>query len=60
LFGKPEGKRPLGIPVRILKDNRIDLEKNRVVDVDWIHLAQGMVQWRTVVNTVPAIERRIP
>jgi hypothetical protein len=41
LVGKPEGKRPLGRPVRRLEDNiRMDLREIRWESVDWIHLAQ--------------------
>jgi hypothetical protein len=52
LFGKPEGKRPLGRPRRGFEDNiRMDLKEIGWKDVDWIHLAQDRDQWQTVVNT---------
>jgi hypothetical protein len=39
--GKPEGKRPLGIPRRRLMDNiRMDLGEVGWDDVNWIILAQ--------------------
>jgi hypothetical protein len=41
LVGKPEGKRPLGIPGRRWVDNiRTDLEEVGWGDVDWISMAQ--------------------
>jgi hypothetical protein len=51
LVGKPEGKRPLGRPMRrweytIRKDLR---EIGREV-VDWRHLAKDRDQWRGLVN----------
>jgi hypothetical protein len=50
LIGKPEGKRTLERPRRKWEDNiRMDL---KAIGVDWIHLAQDMNHWRTVVNTV--------
>jgi hypothetical protein len=30
----------------------MDLEEIRFVDIDWIHLTQGRVQCRALVNTV--------
>jgi hypothetical protein len=40
-MGKPEGKRPLGIPRRRSVDNmRMDLVEVGWGDVDWIGLAQ--------------------
>jgi hypothetical protein len=41
LVGKPEGKRPLGRPIRRWVDNiRMDLGEVGWGDVDWIGLAQ--------------------
>jgi hypothetical protein len=41
LVGKPEGKRPLGIPRRRWEDNiRMDRREIGWEDVDWMHLAQ--------------------
>jgi hypothetical protein len=46
LVGKPEGKRPLGIPRRRWVDNiRMDLGEVRWCDVDWIGLAQDRNRW---------------
>jgi hypothetical protein len=39
LVGKPEGRRPLGKPIRMWVDIRMDLEEVRWGDVDWIGLA---------------------
>jgi hypothetical protein len=48
LVGKPEVKRPLGIPRRNWEDNiRKDLG-----ETDWIYLTQDRGQWRVLVNTV--------
>jgi hypothetical protein len=48
LVEKPEGKRPLGRPMRRWEDNiRMDLREIRWEDVDWIHLAQD----RTVADS---------
>jgi hypothetical protein len=49
LVGKPEGKRPLGRPMRRLEDGiRMDLRESGVGDVDWIRLAQDRDRWRAV------------
>ena len=52
LVGKPEGKRPLGIPRRRWEDNiKMDLwEVGR--SGDWMELAQDRERWRVLVNTV--------
>jgi hypothetical protein len=45
LFGKPEGKRPLGRPTSRWKVNiRLDLREIGCEVVDWIHMIQGRVQ----------------
>jgi hypothetical protein len=45
LVGKPEGRRPLGRPRRRWVDNiKIDLRDIVCEDVNWIPLAQYMVQ----------------
>jgi hypothetical protein len=50
---KSEGKRPLGKPRRRWEDNiRMGLREIGWKCVDWIHLAQGRVQWQALVNTV--------
>jgi hypothetical protein len=41
LFGRPEGRRPLGRPRRRWEDSiKMDLWEIGFGDVDWIHLAQ--------------------
>jgi hypothetical protein len=53
LVGKPEGKRPLGIPRRRWKGGiRIDLGETGLVGVDWIRLAQDRDRWQAVVSAV--------
>jgi hypothetical protein len=53
LFGKPEGKRPLG-RLRHRWENNImsELLEIGIDGVNWIQLAQDGVQWRYIVNTV--------
>ncbi|KAJ4448557.1 hypothetical protein ANN_10575 [Periplaneta americana] len=51
LVGRPEGKRPLGMPRRRWEDNiKIDLRKMGYDGRDWINLAQDRDQWRTYVR----------
>ena len=58
-LGKPEGKRPLGGPVRRRVDNiRMDLQKVGRGHVDWIGLAQDRDRWRTFVSAVTNL--RVP
>jgi hypothetical protein len=53
LMGNPEGKRPLGRPIRRWVDNmKMDLREIRWDGMDWINLAQDRDQWRPLVNTV--------
>ena len=53
LVGKPEGKRPLGIPRRIWEDNiKMDLEEVGRGCGDWMELAQDRDRWRALVSTV--------
>jgi hypothetical protein len=53
LFGRPEGKRPLGRPRRMWEDNiKMYLGEIGIGGVKWIRLAQDRVQWRAFVNTV--------
>jgi hypothetical protein len=57
--GKPEGRRPLGIPRRRWVDNiKMDLRETGWDGVDWIDLAQDRDQWRALVNTV--MNLRVP
>jgi hypothetical protein len=59
LVGKPEGKRPLGRPIRRWEDNiRMDLREIGWGSMDWIDLAQDRDRWRALVNTV--MNLRVP
>jgi len=56
LFGKPEGKRPLGRPRRRWVDNiRMDLQEVGCGYMYWIELAH---RWRTLVSAV--MNLRVP
>ena len=53
LVGKPEGKRPLGIPRRRWEDNiKVDLQEVGRGCGDWMELAQDGDSWRALVSTV--------
>jgi hypothetical protein len=61
LFGKPEGKRSLGIPRHRWENNiKMDLTIREIGwgGMDWIELAQEMDQWRALMNSV--INLRVP
>jgi hypothetical protein len=59
LVGRPEGKRPLGRPRRRWKDNiKMDLRETGMDGANWIHLAEGRIQWRAFVNTVMNLRRK--
>jgi len=50
LVGKPEGKRPLGRPRRMLENNvKMDLQEG-FGGMDWIEMAQDRGRWRALVN----------
>jgi hypothetical protein len=54
-----EGKRPLGRPRRMWKENiKMDLREIGIDGLNWVRLAQDRVQWRTYVSTV--IKLRVP
>jgi hypothetical protein len=51
LVGKPEGKRPLGIPRRRRVENiKMDLGEVGWGDVDWFGLDKDRNRWRALVN----------
>jgi hypothetical protein len=59
LVGKPEGKRPLGIPRHRWVDNiKMDIGESGWGGVDWIGLAQVRDKWRALVNAV--MNLRVP
>ena len=52
--GKPQGKRPLGIPRRRWEDNvKMDLQELGRGGKDWIELAQDRGRWQALANAVP-------
>ena len=59
LVRKPEGRRPLGKPMRRWVDNiRMDLQEVGCGYTDWIGLAQDRDRWRTLVSAV--MNLRVP
>jgi hypothetical protein len=59
LVGKPEGKRPLGMPGRRREDDiKIDLREISCSGIEWIDLAKDSDQWRALVDT--EINLRLP
>jgi hypothetical protein len=52
LVGKPEGKRPLGRPIRRLVNNiKMNRRETGWYGMDWIDLVQDRGQCRALVNT---------
>ena len=59
LVEKPEGKRPLGRPMRRWVDNiRMDLQEVGCGYMNWIGLTQDRDRWRTLVSAVMSL--RVP
>jgi hypothetical protein len=53
LVGKPEGRRPLGIPRRRWEDNiKMDLQEVGEGCGDWMERAEDRDRWRTLVSKV--------
>jgi hypothetical protein len=53
LVGKPEGKRPLGRPMRRWEDNvRMELQEVGCGCGGWIGLVQDRDRWRALVSAV--------
>jgi len=59
LVARPDGRRPLGRPIRRWEDNiRRDLGEVGVHDEKWLDIAQDRIQWRTFVTA--AMNLRVP
>jgi len=59
LAGKPEGKRPLGRPLRRWEDNiKMDIKEVGYGSMDWIDLAEDRHRWGALVNAV--MNLRVP
>jgi hypothetical protein len=59
--GKPEGKRPLGRPMRRWENGiRTDLRETGCKGVDWIRLALDRDRWQAVVSAVMNLRVLVP
>jgi hypothetical protein len=59
LVGRPKEKRPLGRPRHRLEDDiKMDFREIGIDGMNWIQLAQDMVQWRAFVRKV--MKFRVP
>jgi hypothetical protein len=59
LVESPEGKRPLGRPGRMWKDNiKMDIRWIWIDGANWIHLAQDRVRWQVFMSMV--MNLRVP
>jgi hypothetical protein len=59
LVGKPERKRPLGMPRYMCVDNiKMNIREIECGSTEWIDLVQNRDHWRAIVNTV--MNLRIP
>jgi hypothetical protein len=57
LVGRPEGKRPLGRPMRSWEDNiKTDLTEIEIDGANLIRLAQDRVLWRAFANMVMKVD----
>jgi len=56
LVGKPEGKRPLGIPRRRWVDNiMMSLQEVGCGYMDWVGLTQDRDRWRKLLSAVMSL-----
>jgi hypothetical protein len=59
LVGRPEGRRPLGTPMRTWEDNiKMDLRDGGWERMNWIDVAQIRGRWRALVKAV--MNLRVP